>query len=117
MSRTTEQRAKRKAYAIGYLGGHCTVCDSTDNLEFDHIDETTKIFNIGGNLLKSEKELVSELDKCQLLCHDCHLTKTLAHKGHNRATHGTYTMYNNHKCRCKQCRLAWAAYYRRWSAR
>lgn len=36
-------------------------------------------------------------------------TKTARHKV---AVHGTVSMYSGHKCRCDECRAAWAEYMR-----
>ena len=48
-------------------------------LNFDHIDEKTKQYNIshmvgGGNCTES---IQKEIDKCQILCGNCHRKKTL----------------------------------------
>jgi 5-methylcytosine-specific restriction endonuclease McrA len=66
----------RKMANIEYLGGQCVSCGSTERLEFDHIDPSTKSYNIGKMWSLSQAKLVSELDKCQLLCYDCHRVKT-----------------------------------------
>jgi len=59
------------------LGGKCVKCGATERLEFDHIDPKNKSFCITKNLRMGDKEkLQEELDKCQLLCYDCHLEKT-----------------------------------------
>ena len=67
---------KRRNELIKRLGGKCAVCGSTENLEFDHIDADNKIFNIGHLLSKSKDEVDIELNKCQLLCKNCHLQKS-----------------------------------------
>lgn len=70
--------AKRRTSAIEKLGGRCVRCGATDvdNLEFDHIDETTKFANMS-DIFRMRQELIdAELAKCQLLCHDCHMKKT-----------------------------------------
>tara|TARA_B100000287_G_C20230175_1_gene621750 strand:+ start:189 stop:599 length:411 start_codon:yes stop_codon:yes gene_type:complete len=60
------------------LGGKCAICETTENLEFDHIDPKTKLFNptryvTGG---KPKDLIIEEFKKCQLLCHRCHKNKT-----------------------------------------
>ena len=121
VGRTKDAQAKYRANqiqkAIDYLGGKCSNCGSTENLEFDHIKPTTKLFTIAGNILKNWNKLIAELDKCQLLCHNDHQTKTLLERGYKRAKHGTYTMYNNHKCRCSPCQEAHTNYHRQYRAR
>ena len=59
------------------LGGKCVKCGATERLEFDHIDPKNKSFCITSRLLMGDREkFQEELDKCQLLCYDCHLEKT-----------------------------------------
>lgn len=96
-----------KKNVIAYLGGKCVVCGATDNLEFDHVDPTIKLFNITDKYTCCMSYLRSELDKCQLLCKTHHKEK---HKQDN--IHGTYYMYNHGKCRCTECRKANAEYSR-----
>ncbi|CPW92832.1 Uncharacterised protein [Mycobacteroides abscessus subsp. bolletii] len=102
------------------LGGVCRVCGTSEQLTFDHIDRTTKLFSIsegirdGYSLLK----LSGELDKCQLLCRPHHLVKSrisgdLTGGGWNRIDnpeHGTAARYAI-KCRCARCR-DWKRLYR-----
>lgn len=54
------------------LGGKCSKCGSCENLQFHHIDETTKSFNIGKLMNYSKEKVLNELSKCVLLCKDCH---------------------------------------------
>jgi len=67
---------KRQA-AIDYLGGKCVVCGCATNLEFDHIDPTTKEMNVSRFLRRKEEVYKDELDKCQLLCYEHHKEKTM----------------------------------------
>ena len=81
---TTERKdALRKRYhqalseAKEQLGGKCVKCGTIENLQFDHIHPKDKLFAITKQLLMSDrKKFQEELDKCQLLCCDCHLEKT-----------------------------------------
>lgn len=69
--------ARRRADAVELLGGECASCGSIDNLEFDHIDPEQKSFPIGKAFSGWKwSRIVAELDKCQLLCHDCHQVKS-----------------------------------------
>lgn len=98
----------RRAQAISQLGGHCTDCGSTENLEFDHVDPSTKNFVIGRALCSvSEQKLQEELTKCVLRCTSCHRKRGIQ-EGHIRpkASHGTHAMYRHHKCRCDACKEA-----------
>ena len=76
--------AQRRQYAVSKLGGRCVRCGSTENLEFDHIDESTKFANISDLMRMSIELLDAELAKCQLLCHDCHMQKTYEEKHSKR---------------------------------
>lgn len=102
---------KRREWAIDILGGRCVKCGSTDNLEFDHIDHALVSFRIGGSLLYSNDKLLPELMKCQLLCHKCHMDKTLHESGRKRCEHG-YSGYVNRKCRCDICTDGWGKYFK-----
>ena len=105
---TARYRARRIA-AIAYLGGCCVNCESDTNLEFDHIDPTKKSFDSKSWMSVSLQNFWSEIAKCQLLCHICHLDKTLKERGQISAkgTHGTVSAYRY--CgppKCEACRAA-----------
>ena len=61
---------------IEKLGGKCVECGCTETLEFDHIDPSTKSFNIAAGYTKPKEVLLEEVAKCQLLCQKCHIKKT-----------------------------------------
>jgi hypothetical protein len=61
---------------IEKLGGKCVECGCTETLEFDHIDPSTKSFNISAGYHKPKEVLEEELAKCQLLCNKCHIEKS-----------------------------------------
>jgi 5-methylcytosine-specific restriction endonuclease McrA len=67
---------KRRAAAIAHLGGKCLVCGTTEGLEFDHVDPTTKIMTVARAASRSEEFFWNEVNKCQLLCKAHHLIKT-----------------------------------------
>jgi hypothetical protein len=67
-----------KARAIKHLGGKCKDCHYTGHpvaFDFDHKDPTQKEFKISGKYIFRWKELVKELDKCELRCSNCHRTR------------------------------------------
>ena len=70
------QRDERKSYCLEYLGGKCVKCGTTHNLQFDHIKRETKKYTIGRRIHQPFTIIKEELDKCQLLCYDCHKIKT-----------------------------------------
>jgi len=58
------------------MGGKCERCGYNDYIEalcFHHIDPTTKLFEISSGLTKGINELLKEVDKCALLCNNCHI--------------------------------------------
>ena len=71
-----EYRDERKSYCIEYLGGKCVKCGTIHNLQFDHIKREGKKYTIGSRIHQDFTIIKEELDKCQLLCVDCHKVKT-----------------------------------------
>ena len=69
---------RRKQEAREFLGNSCAVCGATEDLEFDHIEPGHKKFSIGKLLSFSKAVMMTELKKCQLLCHEHHKEKTVA---------------------------------------
>lgn len=69
-----ENRVKQRIDAIEYKGGKCEHCGYNKYrgaLEFHHIDPTqkdVKNFKPGS----SKKKFLAEVDKCILLCSNCH---------------------------------------------
>jgi hypothetical protein len=69
----------RKIKAVNYLGGKCACGQEHPSaLQFHHRDPSTKRFAITTKVLGSPKKypwdtvIVPELDKCDLLCANCH---------------------------------------------
>ena len=74
-----QRKLKKKQMLLDHLGGKCVGCGTTENLQFDHIDRTTKnkkFKSIQGSLNRKLEDLIAEVDKCQLLCRECHITKS-----------------------------------------
>lgn len=65
-----------RAYYIEQLGGCCVQCSSVEELQFDHVDPTTKLYTIGQIMTHGKEKLETEIAKCQLLCRSCHEIKT-----------------------------------------
>lgn len=62
------------------LGGKCIWCGATENLEFDHIDDSKKEHNVGNAVRNTREVFWNEVGKCQLLCVSCHNKRTTAQK-------------------------------------
>ena len=61
--------------AIEYKGGKCVVCGynrSVTAMEFHHLDPTQKDFGISSNSNRAWEKIRIELDKCVLVCSNCH---------------------------------------------
>ncbi|OGD66855.1 hypothetical protein A2442_02255 [Candidatus Campbellbacteria bacterium RIFOXYC2_FULL_35_25] len=71
-----KRRKKLKEMAIEYKGGKCILCGYNKcirALNMHHIDPNQKEFGLSSRGLTRSWEKVSrELDKCVLLCSNCH---------------------------------------------
>lgn len=70
-----KKRFSSKEKAIEYKGGECQKCGYNKCMRamaFHHRNPENKSFNISGNHARSWEEIRKELDKCILLCHNCH---------------------------------------------
>ena len=71
-----EKRKKYKNLLIEYKGGKCEICGYSKcnkALEFHHLNPKEKEFGISENSFnRSLSELKKEVDKCLLLCANCH---------------------------------------------
>jgi hypothetical protein len=45
-------------------------------MDFDHRDPSTKEFNVGSMMRWSKKKIQEEIDKCDLVCSNCHRVRT-----------------------------------------
>jgi hypothetical protein len=97
--------AKRRAE--WFEGKHCVKCGSEGNLEIHHVDPSTKVAHQVWTWAKERR--LAELEKCEVLCCDCHKVETMWQQ--LALKHGTRTMYLNHKCRCAAC-VEFASNYR-----
>ena len=70
-----EDKRARKLKAVEYLGGRCKLCGKDYHpsiYEFHHTDPVTKDRDPSKMLSLSWDKLKTELDKCTLLCANCH---------------------------------------------
>jgi 5-methylcytosine-specific restriction endonuclease McrA len=103
-----ERWSKRRLQAVEFLGGCCKQCGSTESLEFDHVDPSTKIMTIARASARSETFFWEEVKKCQLLCTDCHKQKTSIDIG---VPHGGGKS-GKRNCPCAPCKARKAEYMR-----
>jgi hypothetical protein len=64
-----------KKVLVASLGNQCADCHKTFPLnvyEFHHRDSKSKLFAISEHMHKTVSELQKEVDKCDLLCSNCH---------------------------------------------
>ena len=70
------RRSERKRRAVEYKGGKCVICDYSRcmrSLAFHHLDPKKKDIEINlSSMCRSWEKLRRELDKCVLLCTNCH---------------------------------------------
>ena len=70
------RRKKIREMAIEYLGSKCSLCGykkCLEALEFHHKDSSEKDFGISNKgYTRSWEKVKAELDKCTLLCANCH---------------------------------------------
>lgn len=72
---TPEARRQLKQWMIEYKGGACQVCGYAGHwaaLTFHHLDPRLKRFNVAGGHNYSLENIRGELDKCVLVCANCH---------------------------------------------
>jgi 5-methylcytosine-specific restriction endonuclease McrA len=72
----TKHRQRLKQRAVDYKGGCCQSCGykkTNSALVFHHIDPATKDFAIAGRgITRSWEKVKKEINKCVLVCHNCH---------------------------------------------
>ena len=74
--RAKAKRAVRKAECVAYLGGACHKCGyskSVHALTFHHKSRSNKTRDVSAMLDYSWARLVAELDRCVLVCFNCHM--------------------------------------------
>lgn len=74
-NRVKTHRQKIKEKGVDYLGGKCQRCGynkSIWSLHFHHIDAKEKSFSISSYCNLSWNKIKEELDKCELICANCH---------------------------------------------
>lgn len=106
---------QRRTEGIIRLGGKCVNCETTEKLEFDHIDPKEKSFSVAKLWSVNKNLFWSEINKCQLLCQPCHILKTHRDNGTIPGSHGR-TRYRQ-GCRCETCKLDQSKAQKEWKMR
>jgi hypothetical protein len=80
---------ERTTYLLDYFDSHpCADCGESDPvvLEFDHLDTQAKSFDIGQSLpYRKWQSILEEIDKCDVVCANCHRRRTARRRGSLRA--------------------------------
>jgi len=76
-SAVKDWRRRTKEKLMEYKGGKCEKCGYDKKIpgayDFHHLDPSQKKFGIAANgKCRKWEDLVKEVDKCQLLCRNCH---------------------------------------------
>jgi hypothetical protein len=58
----------------------CGIKYSTPSMHFDHRDPSIKVKNISAMVGGSTEDLLKEVDKCDVVCANCHATRTWGNK-------------------------------------
>ena len=116
--RRYQQKWKAARRAAYFAGKCCVRCGSTERLELDHIDPSTrdsalKAFHTADFWSWSMKRIEAEIAKCQVLCRKCHEAKTMVDLGQTGHSRRGY----DKGCRCVVCVEANNSHNRRRRAR
>lgn len=75
------RREANRAFFIEKLGGRCVICGYDAHpsaLDFDHRDPSTKMINVSAIMNWKDRDRIwPEVQKCQLLCANCHRIKSI----------------------------------------
>jgi hypothetical protein len=74
-NKVLEGQRELKQKCVDYLGGKCNICGYDKYigaLDFHHVDPDEKEFSISGAKRLLFENLKDELDKCILVCSNCH---------------------------------------------
>lgn len=106
-------RERTRSWAVELLGGCCVGCETTVELDFDHVNAATKSFDISVGIRDgySRARLQAELVKCQLLCGPCHREKSDKYLDGGRVPHGGGKQ-GKRNCKCGPCRVKYNKYMR-----
>lgn len=84
-------RQSRRDLIDGLKNVPCVVCGGEfppECMDFNHINPLDKEFNVGSNIWGDLDRLLAEIDKCEVICANCHRTRTRAQGYFNRKKKG-----------------------------
>lgn len=77
-----EWARKRREWLHGLKDGKpCLDCGGVFHpvaMSFHHRDPATKSFSIGAKVTRSKEKILAEIEKCDLLCANCHMIREYA---------------------------------------
>lgn len=81
LARVAETRRRNRAFMWNFYSTHpCVDCGEDDPivLELDHLDPDTKVMNVAAMAhgTYSIKKIQEEIDKCEVVCANCHRRRT-----------------------------------------
>jgi hypothetical protein len=95
---------ERRPVYVAEWGGVCVDCGTSDELEFDHADASSKSIDVGKMFTSySDVKIRAELEKCVLRCQECHLVKTQEYDM-GAVEHGG-GVSGKRNCSCSLCKL------------
>lgn len=78
------RKRRRDFFNLLKLDRPCYDCGGVfppEAMDWDHLPGSNKCFNIGANIyLYSTEEVADEINKCQLVCSNCHRVRTTVRK-------------------------------------
>jgi len=90
------KRAQIRDWLRGYKNVPCADCGNKyppTCMDFDHRDPSQKEFNLGSEAIRemySLEKLQAEIDKCDIVCANCHRIRTAIQRGEDPAEYGMW---------------------------
>ena len=82
---TARRRERNQQWLVNFMVGKSCECgiDDIRVLTFDHTDPSNKSYNVADIVSKGMKleYLIEEVQKCRILCHNCHMLNTFRQIG------------------------------------
>lgn len=82
-SSTKKRYDSRRDWLNAVKAVPCADCGNSyppECMDFDHKDPLTKAFHIGNALSKRLSTIIAEIEKCEVVCANCHRIRTYRRK-------------------------------------